>query len=76
MISISWFWYHEKILFLAKIIAGQRSALMYSCIARSIFNHALKIEPKNLLLQFLNNHPESFRICSRDHLEETNRAEF
>ena len=40
VISISCFWSHGKILFLAKIIAGQRSALMCNCIARAIFNRA------------------------------------
>ena len=29
-----------------------------------------------VLLQFLSNHPETFRICSRDHLETSDLAEF
>ena len=29
-----------------------------------------------LLLHFLSNHPETFRICPRDHLEDICRAEF
>ena len=32
------FWSHGKILFLAEIIAGQRSALMSNFIAQAIFN--------------------------------------
>ena len=44
VISISCFWSHRKILFLAEIIAGQRSALMCNCIAQAIRNRALKIE--------------------------------
>ena len=45
----------EKILFLAEIIASQRSALMCNCIAPAIFN---------LFLNFLSKHPQTFRICS------------
>ena len=33
VICIKCFWSHGKILFLAEIIAGQRSALMCNCIA-------------------------------------------
>ena len=69
MISISCFWSLGKILFLAEIIAGQRSALMCNCIERAIFNRApLKSSLKiYLLLHFLSDHPETFRICSKDH---------
>ena len=78
MISIRCFWSYGKILFLAEIIACHRSALMCNCIARAIFNRAswkssLKIY---LLLHFLSNHPKTFRICSRDHLEEMSQTEF
>ena len=39
--------------------------------------HALKIESKNLSPPtFFSNHPETFRICSRDHLEEMRQTEF
>ena len=38
VICIKCFWSHRKILFLAEIIAGQRSALMSNFIARLIFN--------------------------------------
>ena len=37
---MSCFWSLGKILFLAEIIAGQRSALMCNCIVRAIFNRA------------------------------------
>ena len=40
MICISWFWSHGKKLFLAKIISGQRSALMCNCIVREMFNRS------------------------------------
>ena len=78
MISIRCFWSHEEILFIAKIIAGQRSARVCNCIAQGIFDRVswkstLKIY---LLLHFLSNHSETFRICSRDHLEEISRMEF
>ena len=33
VICIKCFWSHGKILFLAEIIAGQRSALMCNCVA-------------------------------------------
>ena len=36
VISIGWFWSHGRICFLAETIAGQRSALMCTCIARAI----------------------------------------
>ena len=71
MISTSCFWSHGKILFLAEITAGQRSALVCNCIARAIFNHASwKSSLKIYLLHFFRNHLKTFRICSNDHLEE------
>ena len=33
----------------------------------------LKNESKNILLQFLSDHPETFRICLWNHFEETDR---
>ena len=39
--------------------------------------HALKIESKNLSSPtFFSNHPETFRICSKDHLQEMSQTEF
>ena len=46
------------------------------CWSNNFQSRALKIESKNLFLHFLSNHPETFRICSRDHLEEICRADF
>ena len=71
VVSISCFWSLGNILFLAEIIAGQRSALMCNYICASDFQSpALKI------LHFLSDHPETFRICSKDHLEEIVGPEF
>ena len=41
VICIKCFWSHGKILFLAEIIASQRSALMCNCIAPAIFNRVI-----------------------------------
>ena len=49
------------------------------CIVHAIFNtqqRSLKIDLKNLLLQVLKNHPETFRVCSGDLFEELNVTEF
>ena len=66
MLFVPW-----KILFLAEVMAGQRSTPMWNYIACVIFNRVpwkttFKIY---LLLHFLSNHPETFRICSKDYLE-------
>ena len=65
MISISCLWSYGKILFLAKVIASQRSTPMCNCIARAIFNRALKIKSKILSSTFFCNHPETFEISLR-----------
>ena len=66
-ISIRCFWSHVKILFLAEVIAGQKSAPVCNNIVHAIF---MKIDLRNLLLHFSSNHPQTFRIGSWDHLEE------
>ena len=40
VMSNSCFWSYGKILFLAEIIAGQRSACVCNCIAQGIFDRA------------------------------------
>ena len=61
----------EKILFLANVIALSNLENTYNYTARTKFNRdSPKINLKiYLLLHFMCNHPETFRICSRDHLE-------
>ena len=72
--STGWLLSHQKILILANVIVGQRPALMCNSIVRSItFAFITKTNFSNfkiyLLLQFLSNYPETFRICSRVNLE-------
>ena len=68
----------EKILFLANVIAFSNLENTYDYTARTNFNRdSPKINLQiYLLLQFLSNHPETFRICSKDHLETFDRVVF
>ena len=59
---------------LAEVITGQRAAHMCNCIVSTIFIH---VDLKNYLLpQFLSNHPDTARICSRGNLEKNRPTEF
>ena len=70
----------KKILFLANVIAFSNLENTYDYIRKYIRLHNRDSTKINLkiyfLLQFLSNRPETFRICSRDHLETCARVVF
>ena len=84
--SISCFLPHQKILILAKVIAGQRSALMCNSIVRAIFNRDFQsrfsqkwpfFKLQNLSSpNFLSNYPETFKIRSRHENKDIYRSKF
>ena len=79
--SISCFLHHQKILILAEVIAGQRSALMCNYIVHAIFNFAITrkwpfFKLQNLSSTFLSNHPETFRICSKRENQDIRPSKF